>query len=41
MQERIEDDYSDAMIVNETEVIEFIEPANKYVDYVETLIEKY
>ncbi len=41
MQERIEDDYSDFMIVTEEDVNEFIEPAREYVAYVERLIHNY
>ncbi len=41
MQERIEDDYSDAMIINKEEVEEFIEPARSYVAYVDSLTIKY
>jgi uncharacterized protein (UPF0332 family) len=38
MQERIEDDYSDFMIIDEAEVKEFIEPSKTYVAYIEQLI---
>ncbi len=38
MKERIEDDYSDFMILDENDVIEFIEPAKEYVAYIEKLI---
>jgi uncharacterized protein (UPF0332 family) len=38
MQERIEDDYSDVIRLNEEEVAEFIEPAKKYVSYIEELL---
>lgn len=38
MEERIEDDYSDFMILDEKDVIEFIEPAKEYVAYIEKLI---
>ncbi len=38
MEERIEDDYSDFMILDENDVIEFIEPAKEYVAYIEKLI---
>jgi len=41
MQERIEDDYSDTVIMEEAEVIEFIEPSRAYVTYVEHLIKGY
>lgn len=41
MQERIEDDYNDFMILDEKEVIGFIEPAKLYVEYVSKLIESY
>ncbi len=40
MQERIEDDYSDAMIINKEEVEEFIGPARNYMAYVDMLITK-
>lgn len=38
MEERIEDDYSDFMISEENDVIEFIDPAKEYVAYIEKLI---
>ncbi|HEX9510680.1 MAG TPA: HEPN domain-containing protein [Puia sp.] len=38
MQERIEDDYSDFTTVDEAAVKEFIEPARKYIAYIEQLI---
>jgi len=41
MQERIDDEYSDFMIVNEDEVLEYVEPAKEYVAYIEKLIEEY
>ncbi len=41
MQERIDDDYSDFMIINETEVSEYIEPTKEYVAYVGKLVEEY
>ncbi len=41
MQERIEDDYSDAMIIDKEEVEEFITPAREYVAYVDILIVDY
>ena len=41
MQERIDDDYSDFMIINESDVIEFIAPAKEYVAYIEQLIDDY
>ena len=41
MQERIDDDYSDFMIINKEEVLEYIEPAKEYVAYIEQLIEEY
>lgn len=40
MQERIDDDYSDFMITQFDEIKEFIEPAKKYVTYIESLIEQ-
>ena len=41
MNERVEDDYGDFMIADEKEVIEFIEPAKQYVEYISELIEAY
>jgi uncharacterized protein (UPF0332 family) len=41
MEERIEDDYNDFMIVDESEVIGFIEPSKQYVEYITRLIESY
>jgi uncharacterized protein (UPF0332 family) len=41
MQERIDDDYSDFMIISEAEVQIFIDPAKEYVAYIEHLIDKY
>jgi len=41
MVERIEDDYNDFMILDEKEVIGFIEPSKQYVEYVSKLIEEY
>ena len=38
MQERIDDDYSDYLIVEFDEIAEFIEPAKEYLGYVEGLI---
>ena len=38
MQERIDDDYSDFMVIEFDEVKEFIEPAKRYIAYVEQLI---
>jgi uncharacterized protein (UPF0332 family) len=38
MQERIDDDYSDFMVVEFEEIKEFIEPAKQYVFYVEQRI---
>jgi uncharacterized protein (UPF0332 family) len=38
MQERIEEDYTDAMIEDEENTRSFIEPAQNYVAYIETLI---
>ncbi len=40
MQERIEDDYSDFIILDETEVKEFIDPAKEYVNYIEQLLKR-
>jgi uncharacterized protein (UPF0332 family) len=39
MEERIEDDYNDFMIVDESEVAGFIQPAKEYVEYVSKLIQ--
>lgn len=41
MKQRIEDDYNDFLILDEDEVIKFIEPAKQYVEYVNKLIELY
>jgi uncharacterized protein (UPF0332 family) len=41
MQERIDDDYSDFMIISEDEVREYIQPAKEYITYIEHLIESY
>ena len=41
MQERIDDEYSDFMIADEGEVIEYMEPGKDYVAYVSSLIEEY
>jgi uncharacterized protein (UPF0332 family) len=41
MEERIEDDYNDLMIVDESEVAGFIEPTKEYVEYITKLIETY
>ncbi len=41
MQERIENDYDDFLIVDETEVNEFIEPAKQYVSYIEEWIRQH
>ena len=38
MQERIDDDYSDYLIVELDEIIDFIEPSKEYLRYVESLI---
>jgi uncharacterized protein (UPF0332 family) len=38
MQERIEDDYNDIATIDESEVREYIEPAKKYIEYVEKKI---
>jgi uncharacterized protein (UPF0332 family) len=38
MQERIDDDYSDFMVLEFDQVNEFIEPAKKYLAYIEQLI---
>jgi uncharacterized protein (UPF0332 family) len=40
MHERIEDDYSDFMVLSEAEVNEFVSPAKDYVAYAEQLIER-
>ncbi len=41
MQERIDDDYSDFMVISFDEVKEFIAPAKDYVSYIEHLLAKY
>ena len=41
MPQRIEDDYSDFLILSEEEVVIFIEPAKVYVAYVSAKIERY
>ena len=38
LQERIEDDYSDAIILNDDEVADFVQPAKEYVKYREEVI---
>ncbi|MDQ2753466.1 MAG: HEPN domain-containing protein [Bacteroidota bacterium] len=38
MQERMDDDYSDFSIVEDDVVEEFAEPANEYIEYIESLI---
>jgi|GEM_PF-1469324 len=38
MQERIEDDYNDFIILDEVEILDFIQPANNYVAYIEILL---
>lgn len=38
MQERIEEDYSDLLMEDENTTGSFIEPARKYVAYIEALI---
>jgi uncharacterized protein (UPF0332 family) len=38
MQERIDDDYSDFMLVEYDEIKEFVTPAKQYVEYIEQLI---
>lgn len=38
MQERIEDDYSDAITEDEETTKEFIEPAKQYLNYIEILV---
>ena len=40
MQQRIEEDYGDFLIVKESEVVEFIEPAKAYVAYIEKILKK-
>lgn len=37
MHERIDDDYSDFVVVEYDEIDEFIEPAKAYISYVENL----
>lgn len=41
MQERIEDDYSDFMIIEESEVTEFLAPAKAFINYIEELLKNY
>lgn len=41
MNERVESDYDDFMIYDEAIVTSFIEPAQKYQEYVFNLVEKY
>jgi len=38
LEERIEDDYSDFMILDEAEVEGFIEPTKEYVAYIEKVV---
>ena len=38
MQKRIKEDYDDEKLINETDVIDFIEPAKRYIAYTEKLI---
>ena len=37
----MQDDYNDFLIIEEEEVVEFIDPAKKYIAYIENLIEEY
>ena len=39
--ERILDDYNEFLILNEDEVIDFIQPAKDYVAYIENLFKQY
>lgn len=39
--ERIQDDYNQFLILDEAEIIEFIEPAKEYIEYVSKLIDNY
>ncbi len=41
LKERIRDDYNEFLIMDDEEIIEFIEPAFEYVEYVSKLIEAY
>lgn len=41
MQERIEDDYSDSIVMDENEVKDFIEPARSYISYTGELVKRY
>ena len=41
LKERMEDDYSDVLVLDEAEVIDFYEPAKAYIDYVTKLVEGY
>ena len=38
MQKRIKEDYDDEILINETDVIDFIEPAKRYITYIVKLI---
>jgi|SRR6185312_6926616 uncharacterized protein (UPF0332 family) len=38
MQERIDDDYGDFMIIEFDDVVEFIDPAKEYVEYIDQLL---
>lgn len=41
MHERIDDDYSDFLVIDFEEIKEFIEPAKEYIKYVEEIISAY
>ena len=41
MEERVQSDYGDFLISDETKVLEFIQPAKEYVAFITELVEKY
>ncbi len=41
MNERVQSDYDDFVITDKSQVVEFIQPAKEYLEYVSQLIEKY
>jgi uncharacterized protein (UPF0332 family) len=41
MQERIDEDYGDFLVMDDEAVKEFIDPARKYIAYIEQLINRY
>lgn len=38
MQQRIEEDYGDFLVIKESDIAEFVEPAKAYVAYIEILL---